>query len=122
MDHQAPARALQQGSRTWSRHKEDYGGETEEVIDMTFAEKHPDIILSETTPVFGWIPQVVQKKIRNAHGGFDAVDVTEVSAGGLHDEVDARYCIENYRKLIALGADAIQLTTNGMTWDNWTRW
>jgi hypothetical protein len=118
---QTQVRQLQGRLRNWGSHEDDHV-EKETFCDMTFAEKHPDLILSETTPVFGWIPRSVEKKIRNAKGGFDVVELTEVSAGGFRDEVDTRYNIENYRKLLTLGDEAVALTTEGMTWENWNRW
>ncbi len=120
---QAQVRALQERLRNWGTHKEDYNGETEEWIDMTFADKHPDLILSETTPVFGWIPRLVEVRVMNAKGGYDTVEDFKYHAGGYHDHVDARYNIENYRKLIAMGSDALELVADGLGWgDNWTRW
>jgi hypothetical protein len=115
-------RELQDRLRTWGTHKEDYTSEREEFVDMTFDEKHPDLILSETTPVFGWIPRVSGKRVRNTKGGFDVVEVIEVSAGGFHDEIDTRYNSTNYRKLMPMGDDALELISSGMTWENWTRW
>ena len=119
---QTKVRELQARLRTWGANKEDYVGEEDGFVDMTFEEKHPNLILSETTPVYGWVPFTVQKKVRNAEGGFDVVDVEWVNAGNFQDEVDARYCIANYRKLVSLGVAALDLTTGDMSWEGWTRW
>lgn len=120
---QTKVRELQARLRTWGTNKEDYVGKREEWIGMTFAEKHgANIILSEATPVYGWVPFTAEKKVRNINGGFDVVDVVQFDAGGLQREVDSRYNIENYKKLMSLGEAALEITANGMTWENWTRW
>src|SRR5438874_1368497 len=119
---QEQVRGSQQRLRTWGKNKEDFVGETEEWVSMLFLEKHPNIFLSETTPIYGWVPFTETKRVRNAKGGFDLVDVTEYDAGAFQVEFDKRYCIDNYRELISLGPGALEGTSDGMTWKKWAQW
>ena len=119
---QEQVRGLQQRLHTWGKNKEDFVGATEEWVSMLFLEKHPNIFLSETTPVYGWFPFAETKRVRNAKGGFDLVDVTDYDAGAFQVDFDKRYCIDNYRRLISLGPGALEVTSDGMTWEKWAQW
>ena len=118
---QTQVRRLQKRLRNWGNDKDDYVGTETKLIDMLFEEKYPNIVLNEATPAYGTYPFKVTKRVRNAAGGYDVVEeVEQYSDGVIERTFDKRYNIRNYRELLTLGS--LAPLTDGMTWENWSRW
>jgi len=106
----------------WGRDDRDYDGFRVEFRDMLFEQKHPDIIYSETELVPGWTTLTEERRVRNASGGYDLVDRPFLVCGAIRTTMNTRYSIENYRKLLSLGGDALTVLEDGMSWQDWDKW